>query len=77
VSPVVKRSITLHGHRTSYSLEPEFHERIDAIARARGISLAALVQEIDENRPTGSNLSSALRVFVLNELLARIPPAGG
>ena len=61
-----KRSITVAGHRTSISLEPPFHDALEEIARARGSSVAALVAEIDRGRVPESNLSSAVRVFVLN-----------
>ena len=49
--PIVKRSVTLHGHRTSFSVEQPFFDEIVAAARANGSSLAALVSEIDETRP--------------------------
>ncbi|KRB61476.1 arylsulfate sulfotransferase [Rhizobium sp. Root708] len=60
-----KHSATLHGHRTSISLEDEFWAELNAIAEARAISLAALISEIDDQRNPDSNLSSALRVQVL------------
>jgi len=58
-----KRSVSIAGHATSISLEDAFWTRLGAIAKARGQSLSALIRDIDEAR-TG-NLSSALRVFVL------------
>ena len=61
-----KRSITIHGHRTSVSLEKPFWTILRAIAVQRGLSLASLVQIIDKERNVG--LSSALRLFVLAEL---------
>ena len=61
-----KRSITIHGHRTSVSLEEPFWTILSAIAVRRGLSLASLVQNIDRKRDGG--LSSALRLFVLAEL---------
>lgn len=61
---IVKRSVTLAGHRTSISLEEAFWTRLKRIAAAREISLARLVAEIDAARG-GANLSSAIRVFVL------------
>ena len=61
-----KRSITIHGHRTSVSLEEPFWTILRAIATQRGLSLASLVQMIDKERNVG--LSSALRLFVLAEL---------
>ena len=66
MSFVRKRSVTIRGHRTSYSLEQPFFEELAAIAAARGQKLAALIAAIDETRPRDANLSSALRVFVLD-----------
>lgn len=59
-----KRSVKISGHDTSISLEASFLEALGEIADARGVSFNALVAEIDEHN-TG-NLSSALRVYVLN-----------
>ena len=61
---VSKRSITVAGHRTSVSLEPEFWAALTRLAAARGMAVGALVAEIDAARG-GRNLSSALRVRVL------------
>ena len=76
-----KRSVTIDGHRTSVSLEDLFWTELTEIAHRRGLSLAALVAEIDHARventaaPNG-NLSSALRLYVLQDLRARtISPA--
>ncbi len=63
-----KRSVSIRGHRTSYTLEDPFHAEIEKIALAREISLAALVAEVDEARADGVNLSSALRLYVLATL---------
>ena len=65
MSYVVKRSVTIRGHRTSFSLEQPFFEALIAIAARRSLSLAGVVAEVDGNRPKGANLSSALRVYVL------------
>lgn len=67
----LKRSVTIRGHRTSFSLERPFLDELNAIAENRGISLAALVSEIDEARPRTTNLSSALRIHVLSWLKSR------
>lgn len=60
-----KRSVVIAGHATSVSLEAEFWEALAGIARARGVSVNALVAEVDATR--AGNLSSSLRVFVLRE----------
>lgn len=60
-----KHSATLHGHRTSFSLEDAFLVELKKIAATRSMSFAALLAEIDDARPADSNLSSALRLYVL------------
>ena len=66
---VAKRSVIVAGHRTSVSLEAEFWDELSGLAKARRISLNALVAEIDATRE--GNLSSALRLFVLRTVKAR------
>lgn len=69
-----KRSLTLHGHRTSVSLEPAFWDAFRAVAAARGLPVNALAAEIDAARPPGLGLASAIRLHVLAHYRAR---AGG
>jgi predicted DNA-binding ribbon-helix-helix protein len=66
-----KHSATLHGHRTSFSLEDEFWVELKAVAAARELSLAALIAEVDDARTAGHNLSSALRLHVLSWIKAQ------
>lgn len=66
-SMIRKYSATLHGHRTSFSLEEAFFAELKRIADQRRISLASLIAEVDDRRADG-NLSSALRLHVLQEL---------
>ena len=61
-----KHSVTLHGHRTSFSLEDEFWTELKTIAAEKRMPLAQLLGEIDASRSGDTNLSSALRVHVLN-----------
>jgi predicted DNA-binding ribbon-helix-helix protein len=63
-STVVKRSLRIAGHATSVSLEAAFWRGLCDIAAARGMPVNALVAEIDAAR--GGNLSSAIRLFVLD-----------
>ena len=65
-SKVIKRSVTIAGHTTSVSLEEPFWEALQELARAEKRSLTALITDIDERR--GTNLSSALRLYVLSSL---------
>ena len=63
----LKRSLTIAGHRTSLSLEPEFWAELKAAAQLENKSLATLVGEIDDSRGD-RNLSSAIRVWILQRL---------
>jgi predicted DNA-binding ribbon-helix-helix protein len=65
-SDLVKHSVTIAGHRTSISLEPEFWTSLRDIAVRNGRSLGAEIASIDAARGT-RNLSSAIRVAVLND----------
>ena len=65
----MKRSIRIAGHRTSLSLEAPFWDALKEIAVGRGISLAALVGEIDAGRGR-QNLSGAIRVYILEKARA-------
>ena len=62
-STIKKRSVLIAGHATSLSLEAEFWAALQEIARQRRLSLNRLVTSVDAERR--GNLSSALRVFVL------------
>ena len=64
-SAVLKRSIVLDGHKTSVSLENEFWQALREIAGREEKTVSMLVGRIDHDR-TCINLSSAIRVFVLN-----------
>ena len=64
-SGIVKRSVIINGHKTSVSLEDAFWSEVKAIAAERNLSLRELVSLVDHERGEGSNLSSALRLFVL------------
>ena len=68
-SCIRKRSVVIAGHRTSITLEDAFWDQLQAIAARKGESLNSLVTRIDAER-TG-NVSSALRVFVLEELFPK------
>jgi predicted DNA-binding ribbon-helix-helix protein len=63
-SAIVKRSVSIAGHRTSVTLEAPFWEALKDVAQARGRSVQELIGAIDAGRG-GQNLSSAIRVFVL------------
>jgi predicted DNA-binding ribbon-helix-helix protein len=72
-SPVVKRSIVIAGHKTSVSLEDAFWKGLKEIAGDRNVTLSDLVATIDTDRRQG-NLSSAIRLFVLDYYRAHMTP---
>lgn len=71
---VRKRSVTIAGHRTSFSLEDAFWQELVGIAERRDITMAELVVEIDSARD--GNLSSALRLFILRDLQNKLAGQG-
>ncbi|MFO1210780.1 MAG: ribbon-helix-helix domain-containing protein [Amaricoccus sp.] len=68
-----KHSLTLRGHRTSVSLEPEFWAAFRAIAAAEGRALNDLAAELDADRGASRGLASAIRVHVLGWYRSRVP----
>jgi predicted DNA-binding ribbon-helix-helix protein len=75
-SSIVKRSVVIGGHKTSVSLEEPFWTDLKQIAHAQHVTLTALVTQIDDTREQ-SNLSSAIRLFVLHHFrLAQRPGHG-
>jgi predicted DNA-binding ribbon-helix-helix protein len=62
--PLKKRSLNLAGHATSLALEAEFWAVLEAMAKARGVSLAGLILQIDQARGQAP-LASACRVAAL------------
>jgi len=68
MSRLRKRSLTIAGHSTSVSLEDEFWQALKDLAVTENLSINALIERIDETRD--GNLSSAVRVYVLQQALA-------
>ncbi len=64
-----KISVSLSGHQTSISIEQEFIDVLKNIADKRNMSVASIIRNIDDNRNPESNLSSEIRVWILQELL--------
>jgi len=67
---MLKKSVVIARHATSVSLEPEFWEALRDIALADGLSVAALICQIDQTLVSSGqrNLSSAIRIFILKRL---------
>jgi predicted DNA-binding ribbon-helix-helix protein len=65
-SQIVKRSVVIAAHKKSISLEEIVWRSLKEIATYRDMTLVALLATIDSTRNQGRNLSSAIRLFVLN-----------
>lgn len=74
-SSVMKRSIVISGHKTSISLEDLFWSGLKEIARSNKATLSSVVGNIESNREYG-NLSSAIRLFVLEHSRTGAPAGG-
>jgi predicted DNA-binding ribbon-helix-helix protein len=64
---ITKRSVVIGGHKTSVSLEEPFWAAVRELAESQDMTLSSLLRQIDLDR-RNSNLSSAIRVFVLESL---------
>ena len=70
-SAVKKRSVVVGSHKTSISLEDAFWRHLREIASAQGWKVSKLIAEIDGSHHYGGNLSSAIRLFVLEHFRAK------
>src|SRR5882757_8913105 len=75
-SAIAKRSIVLNQHKTSISLEDDFWNCLREIADEKKMKLTTLLLQIDSDR-NNANLSSAIRVFVFNEMRAQVAAVMG
>ncbi|MEM8537020.1 MAG: ribbon-helix-helix domain-containing protein [Pseudomonadota bacterium] len=66
----IKRSLTLHGHRTSVSLEEVYWTAFKQTAEKQGQTVNSLAAEIDDSRGD-QGLASAIRVYLFEKALAR------
>lgn len=72
---MIKRSLSIHGHRTSLALEAEFWEVIDEAVEQGGKSFARFIRDLDDERTqngTEQNLASYLRVWVLKRVQTKL-----
>ena len=63
--------VIANRHQTSISLEPEFYAELVNIAKSKNITINQLITQIDASRQI-NNLSSALRVYILEHLKSKI-----
>jgi predicted DNA-binding ribbon-helix-helix protein len=66
-SAATKRTVRIDGRRTGVSLEDAFWSALKEIAQAHGATVSQTITEIDKSRQ-GGNLSSAIRLFVLDRV---------
>jgi predicted DNA-binding ribbon-helix-helix protein len=62
-----KHTVKINGHITSVFLESEFWSELKQISKVKEISTDQLISQIDQKKQ-GSNLSSAIRLYVLNHI---------
>lgn len=73
-SAITKRSVVIGGHKTSVSLEEPFWNAVREIAVQQQMTVSGLLRQIDVER-RNANLSSAIRVYVLENLRSQIATA--
>lgn len=66
-----KISVSLSGHQTSITLESEFFDALQKLSIRQNRSVASIINEIDSTRPANRNLSSSVRVWVLQQTILR------
>lgn len=76
MSKIKKRSVVLHGRKTSLSLENEFWQAVLEICHHREMTVSRLVEELEASRDH-ANLSSAVRLYVLQYYRDRQNPLLG
>jgi predicted DNA-binding ribbon-helix-helix protein len=74
-SAVIKRSIKIDGRKTAVSLEDDFWAGLKEIAQFKRVTLSELVTSIAATRKR-SNLSSAIRIFVLEHFQHKVKREG-
>ena len=80
IARIPKRSVVVAGHRTSVSIEGPFWAALVAAADSRGLSINALVEEIEAwayDRPEAANLCSAIRLWLFDQRAIRIQQISG
>ena len=71
-SPVAKRSVVIDGHKTSVSVEDIFWTSLKEVAQDQAMTLSKLIASIDAQRVAGANLSSAIRVYILERFRTQL-----
>jgi predicted DNA-binding ribbon-helix-helix protein len=74
-SAVIRHSIKVNGQKTSVSLEDRFWDALRKVADEQRTPVAKLVGQIAHGRRT-TNLSSAIRVYLLHHFMEKFRSAG-
>jgi predicted DNA-binding ribbon-helix-helix protein len=69
-STAISRTVYVDGRKTGVSLEDAFWSTLQEIAQAEGATVSQTIREIDKSRQ-GENLSSAIRLFVLDRVRSK------
>tara|TARA_B100001093_G_C26055857_1_gene688355 strand:+ start:285 stop:488 length:204 start_codon:yes stop_codon:yes gene_type:complete len=64
---VNKHTVKVNGHNTSVFIEREFWQELKSISKKEGKSLTVIISNVDKNKKS-KNLSSAIRLYILNHL---------
>ena len=67
IEMLIKKSVTIHKHRTSIALEQEFWDVLKDISIEKNYSVEKLISNIDINR--NASLASSIRVFILKHII--------
>ncbi|MDC3263389.1 ribbon-helix-helix domain-containing protein [Pelagibacterales bacterium] len=62
-----KHTVKVNGHDTSVFIEEEFWLELKHISKLKKKSISVLISDVDKNKKT-QNLSSAIRLYILNHL---------
>tara|TARA_B110000027_G_scaffold122969_1_gene138386 strand:+ start:598 stop:813 length:216 start_codon:yes stop_codon:yes gene_type:complete len=67
IEMLIKKSVTIHKHRTSIALEQEFWDVLKDISIEKNYSVEKLISNIDINR--NASLASSIRVFTIKYII--------
>ncbi len=62
-----KHTVKVNGHDTSVFIEEEFWLELKEISKLKKRSISGIITDVDKNKKT-QNLSSAIRLYILNHL---------
>lgn len=72
---LVTRNVRIGSKRTSVRLEPQLWRALETIASSRGQSINEVCARVSALKPEEGGFTSALRVFIVEDLFARAFPS--